>query len=324
MGPTQGVSGPGTCSSRAKGVTVTTGGENVHSRLAQSQTTWQQASEPEADPTRMELAGLKLSALIKRATVGGASAEQLEEAQDGDSAKVALIELIADLEANRAGNDMDTPQQRERELRAELEAMGVGALAARAIGEGLDEAALYEAMDEGQAAMIQLLIASAADSAQVLEEEQSATQALRRELEGLKLGALQRRALADGVASEDVLAAADQDEPRVAMIELVIAATAVQSHRGAGARSNGPHFGAESAAKAVKPPPNTKHVMLSYNWSHQTQVKRAFDELTRLGLNCWMDITGVTARSPPVRFTLYTCEVSYRETCMVGDGLRHI
>ena len=35
-----------------------------------------------------------------------------------------------------------------------------------------------------------------------------------------------------------------------------------------------------------------KHVMLSYQWDHQTQAKRAYELLTKLGLNIWMDITG--------------------------------
>ena len=35
-----------------------------------------------------------------------------------------------------------------------------------------------------------------------------------------------------------------------------------------------------------------KHVMLSYQWDHQSQVTRAHDLLTKLGIKCWMDIAG--------------------------------
>ena len=38
--------------------------------------------------------------------------------------------------------------------------------------------------------------------------------------------------------------------------------------------------------------PSVKHVMLSYQWDHQVQVKCVHDLLTKLGIKCWMDISG--------------------------------
>eukprot|EP01044_Picomonas_judraskeda_P022331 COSAG03_NODE_5523_length_1229_cov_1.151327_1_plen_389_part_10 len=38
--------------------------------------------------------------------------------------------------------------------------------------------------------------------------------------------------------------------------------------------------------------PSVKHVMLSYQWDHQVQVKCVHDLLTKLGIKCWMDIFG--------------------------------
>ena len=32
--------------------------------------------------------------------------------------------------------------------------------------------------------------------------------------------------------------------------------------------------------------------MLSYQWDHQREVKAVYGQLTKLGLRCWMDITG--------------------------------
>jgi hypothetical protein len=58
-----------------------------------------------------------------------------------------------------------------------------------------------------------------------------------------------------------------------------------------------PHFGNAALAAAATTAqssgkPNTKHVMLSYQWDHQSQVTRAHETLTRLGIKCWMDIHG--------------------------------
>ena len=34
------------------------------------------------------------------------------------------------------------------------------------------------------------------------------------------------------------------------------------------------------------------HVMLSYNWDNQELVKKVYTDLTKRGINCWMDIHG--------------------------------
>ena len=186
------------------------------------------------------------------------------------------------------------PPQMNR-LRTDLEGLGVGALAARASAVGIDEGTLYEAMDGGKASMVQLIIENAT---RVAATAASKSAVLREELGRLKLGALHRRALVEGAAAGDVLAAADQDDPHEAIIQLVIdtvaTATAESPRPGSDSAGQRPHFGVAPAENTSEQPGirSTKHVMLSYNWEHQTQVKRVFDILTKLGLNVWMDVAG--------------------------------
>ena len=34
------------------------------------------------------------------------------------------------------------------------------------------------------------------------------------------------------------------------------------------------------------------HIMLSYNWHSQELVKKVYNDLTKKGIKCWMDIHG--------------------------------
>ena len=123
------------------------------------------------------------------------------------------------------------------------------------------------------------------------------TEALRIELRGLKLSALRKRATAAGADEADMDAVDDSDDPKRALVELVIAkAAAGGTDTPAVSASNKPHFGA-TAAKDTHTRGNggggdIKHVMLSYHWDHQVQVKRVYDILTKLGVHCWLDISG--------------------------------
>ena len=130
---------------------------------------------------------------------------------------------------------------------------------------------------------------------------------LRRELDQMPLSALRRRALELKVDQDQLDAADDADDIKQSLIELIV----MKSREKAQAPGDTPHFGAAEsastepeeaahAAKAVEAaaearpahPRSTKHVMLSYQWDHQQQVKRAYDLLTKLGVKCWMDIAG--------------------------------
>jgi len=70
---------------------------------------------------RQELEGLKMTALLKRARAGGIDQESLDEVQDGESPKDALIALLVDAEL-RAGAETATPAAADAKAAAEAEA----------------------------------------------------------------------------------------------------------------------------------------------------------------------------------------------------------
>jgi hypothetical protein len=145
-----------------------------------------------------------------------------------------------------------------------------------------------------------------------------ARQALEAELADLKLKALKQRAKAVGVSQDALDDADDAGDIRAAVVDLI---AAVRSQDAANisledksllrteVSEEKPHFGAARSAAATgagRPhavtarattsasilAPRSKHVMLSYQWNHQVQVKRVHDLLTKLGVKCWMDISG--------------------------------
>ena len=107
----------------------------------------------------------------------------------------------------------------------------------------------------------------------------------------MRLKELRKRAKSIGINSEVLEQAMDADEPEATVIDLIMAHTnSVENDK--------PHFGSAPTVVAQEPQltpaetDRTKHVMLSYQWDHQAQVKRAHDMLARLGVKCWMDISG--------------------------------
>eukprot|EP01046_Picozoa_sp_COSAG06_P051072 COSAG06_NODE_8250_length_2223_cov_5.708098_1_plen_700_part_10 len=97
--------------------------------------------------------------------------------------------------------------------------MKVGALARRAALAGVDDSLLDEAetTTDPKAAILQLIL----QSMRTVEDAPAAE--LRRELVQLKIGALSRRALAEGVESDALDVAEDSADPKAAIIELLVA-----------------------------------------------------------------------------------------------------
>ena len=155
---------------------------------------------------------------------------------------------------------------------------------AGATGEELD-AAMDE--DEPNDAVIQLILALR----QSVDDQSSNGEELKlkllAELQGMRLKDLRKRAKKDGVSGDALDSAMDADEPQAAVIELIV--SLFES-----AFADRPHFGSAEASSQPEPqhPASTKHIMLSYQWDHQSQVTRVYDTLTRLGVKCWMDISG--------------------------------
>ena len=106
-------------------------------------------------------------------------------------------------------------------IRSELEALSLGALARKAALQGIDEQARDEAMERGKPQMVELLLPGLLDRAR-LSSSAADDGALRAELATLKLAPLQRRAISDGVDAAKVEDAVDGDNPKQALTELIL------------------------------------------------------------------------------------------------------
>eukprot|EP01046_Picozoa_sp_COSAG06_P022819 COSAG06_NODE_1787_length_8398_cov_5.335944_5_plen_549_part_00 len=177
---------------------------------------------------RAELSALKPKALKTRAREGGVSEELLEDADDADDVKSALIQLILDATASKTDRERAGRQALESEL-AELKPK---ALKKRARSSGVGEDLLEDAddADDVKAAIIALIVS--AESAETPKPAPAAedrphfgraTDTLRAELSALRLKELRKRARDSGVDSTLLEDAADSDDPKSAVIELLIA-----------------------------------------------------------------------------------------------------
>ena len=194
-------------------------------------------------------------------------------------------------------------------LAAELRSLKPSQLRRRAAEMGVSDERVEEAedCDDARGALVALLLEAAASPS--ADSANAADTLLREELAGLKLSALRKRARAAGVDEGELDDAGDGPAPVEAIVDLIVTAGRASSLASPAPLASAaphamdrPHFGAPAAAPAQRPrgadEPSAptvadgKHVMLSYQWDHQAQVKRAYDMLTRLGVKCWMDIAG--------------------------------
>jgi hypothetical protein len=210
--------------------------------------TRQQPSSPPAGEVqaqvvalRAELAGLRLSALEKRAQTDGVDTESITEALDSDDPCAALVALVIDRLMHAAPNTgavvvgggaaaaaaatADGAAREERELREVLQPLRLGALRARADGLGVTPGQLDTALDadDPKAALIQLLVQTAERSAAGARRRRRVEASLRADqLEGLGLGALQRRACEEGVPPAQLELALDSETPRQSLVRLLV------------------------------------------------------------------------------------------------------
>ena len=177
--------------------------------------------EEELRRLRDELQGMKLSAVKKRAKQIGVDEQKLEQADDADDIKSAVIDLIIELNAAASGGA--ARQQELQQLRAELEAMKLSALKKKAKEVGVEEDKLEKAddADDIKAAVIDLILAQvAADPAAAAA---AARQEQRVELEAMKVSALKKRAKQTGVEEAKLEEADDADNVKMAVIDLILA-----------------------------------------------------------------------------------------------------
>jgi hypothetical protein len=112
---------------------------------------------------RAELATLRLTTLIQRAAAGAVSSEELEAAEDETDHKGAVIELIVTAELVQA----DEASLAFEALRAELSAMRLTKLIARAVSAGVSTEDLERAEDDEKghaSALIDLVINTEAEA----------------------------------------------------------------------------------------------------------------------------------------------------------------
>jgi hypothetical protein len=212
------------------------------------------AAETEA-MLRRELEVQSLSALCRRANECGVDEATLGVALDGAQPKAELVALLlVQHRANGAAaggpamlelglsssedNAVKADEAAERSLRAELGRLKLGALSRRAVAAGISAAALEAAQDEdnpalaieelivgvesarARSSMSELGLSSSEDNA--VKADEAAERSLRAELGRLKLGALSRRAVAAGISAAALEAAQDEDNPALAIEELIV------------------------------------------------------------------------------------------------------
>ena len=186
---------------------------------------------------RAELGSMKLSALRKRAYGVGVDEGAMEAAADGDDEKSEIIALLvahssgvdAGSSAVAGGVSGDRPgasytveaELAETALRVELEGLKLKELRQRAKAAGMSASALDSAMDADEPAesLRSFLIEQHTADAGRRAGETS----LRQELQGLGLKALRRRAKDAGATAEELIDAMDADEPKDAVVELLLA-----------------------------------------------------------------------------------------------------
>jgi hypothetical protein len=207
------------------------------------------------------LVGLRMAALLKRARAAGIDQETLDDTQDAESPRDALIALLvaAELQAHAADGAA------EARLREELVGLRMAALLKRARAAGIDQETLDDTQDaeSPRDALIALLV-----------EAQSG---------------------ADAVASHSTAQPVPVATRGAAAVPALAAAATPVSPGG-----NRSHFGvrkpAQQPAATTRTPRvallNGKHVMLSYQWDHQSIVTQVRKALQARGLPVWMDVAG--------------------------------
>jgi hypothetical protein len=201
----------------------------------------QAAREKQLDALRAELSELKLGALQKRAAAEGVDADKMSQALDEDSPKEEVITLLLELlvpqvDVSALGATAAAEARRKEQLdalRAELSELKLGALQKRAAAEGVDADKMSQALDEDSpkeeviTLLLELLVPQvdvsalgATAAAEARRKEQ--LDALRAELSELKLGALQKRAAAEGVDADKMAGALDEDSPKEEVIALLL------------------------------------------------------------------------------------------------------
>jgi hypothetical protein len=161
----------------------------------------------------------ELMRLPPPATAAASSYDYAMHYPDADTGRAVSDSSVepADGAAKKAVEQAE-PTADQRALRTELSGLKLKALKARARSLGVDEEELADAddADDVRAAVVELALAAATTATD------RALEALRQELEGMKLTALQRRAASEGVEETQIENAMDGDAPKKDIIALLL------------------------------------------------------------------------------------------------------
>ena len=250
-------------------------------------------AEKAARKLRDELALLKYSQLRKRAVAAGLGSDAIEEAEDSDDPKGALVDIVVEHEGDEQAAEQEAMARELKQFEAELELLKVSQLRRRAVSSGVSDALIEEAEDSGntRAALLTLLVTrgpSARQTHSVPPPQQAAVAATASEVASLK-EQVQSVGHQSSSASKST---SSSNRPTAAK---------VRSHHGNGLGkpqgTAGHAAGGQGIASGKAVLPSTfdmsgKHVMISYSWAEQEVVKRISSSLSDSGLTVWMDIEG--------------------------------
>ena len=210
---------------------------------------------------RGELEALKSSALRRRAAAVGVGATEMEAAGDMEDTKAAMIELIL---AREPPPDRVAGEATAAALRGSLAGVKTSQLRKRCVAAGVSEEDLEVADDaaDSHAALVELLLAheQAHEQVEQAHEQVEPDAGLRAELEGMRKGALRKRAVAAGVdESAQEQAADDAEDSKAALVALVLEQEAGGAAAAGGRPRDGPagrtvsalNAGGETAADAL-------------------------------------------------------------------------
>eukprot|EP01046_Picozoa_sp_COSAG06_P007769 COSAG06_NODE_385_length_16466_cov_2.440582_9_plen_550_part_00 len=141
------------------------------------------------------------------------------------STAAALVVTLTGAQCGAAANSKASAD-REPDLAAQLRRLRLGELKTRAEGEGIADADIVAALDAGdpREALVALV---AARTLRGGEED------LRLRMSELRMGALHQRAAAEDIGREELASALDSDDPKGALIVLLVEAAARRGQGGA-------------------------------------------------------------------------------------------
>ena len=179
----------------------------------------------ESRALREELSGLKMSELKKRAVAARLESSAIDDVDDSENPKEAIIALLLDAEPPSCVQLEHDAEMVRAKLREELSGLKMSELRKRAVAARLEGIALDDAADgdNPKEAIIVLLLGAEKN------HERSADDALRErlleELSAMKISALRKRA-AESVDDDALEEAEDSEDPRAAMVALLLDAHA--------------------------------------------------------------------------------------------------